>query len=236
MAPPTPTEEDRRPAFGRAFSRATRIAAVRQQHDAGDRSAAISVAQGGKRACHIAPSSRRRQHAAPKRRHTVAKTKNLDGKPRSERRQQAVDENRARLRDAPGAAGSVLDPHAARCVDQDGDNRVTRVEVGAPGHGAQQKHDEREESDKPEGDERSSADGSEGAAVVGEPSNQAGSGNDEGNRPPWQRVREGHAGLLLLGQGFVVASDESTVVVRYAVAAARAQAILQALASGLGNH
>ena len=91
----------------------------------------------------------------------------------------------------------------------------------------EQKDDERQQRDEAQGDEDAGGARRQRAPVVGEPRDEAGGGDDEGESPPGERMREGHAGLLLPGQRLVVSGDHLPVVVWHALAAAGAEAILE---------
>ena len=155
---------------------------------------------------------------------------------RTERRQQAIDEDRrARsIRRSPPPASSML---MLREVSTRIATTASRaLGIGAARHGAQQEEDEREKGNEAQRDEDAASLRRQRAPAVGEPCDEAGGRNDEGESPPGKRVREGHAGLLLPGQRFVVSGDQLSVVVWHAIAAAGTQAILKPLPRSRCDH
>ena len=117
-----------------------------------------------------------------------------------------------------------------------GDDRVPRIAIDPASHRPEQEHDERNEGHEAEGHQNPAPRWRQRPPVIGQPRDEGGGTDDEGECPPGKRMCEGHAGLLLLGQRFVVSGDHLPVGVWRAIAAAGVEPVLEATARCRCDH
>ncbi len=112
-----------RPTCHARSARPARVSSVRHHDDARDPLAAIPLAHGGDRAGQIRAARIRAEVIDRRWRKAVADRVQRGREVRGQRGQQLVLEERGRARDARLAVG-VVDAHAARDVDEHGDDGV----------------------------------------------------------------------------------------------------------------
>ena len=212
---------------GRGGIHAAVVAAVGEQDDAGDRR--------GRGSDRAPPAARRRARCGDRSRrgsrrrrgHAIAEPQDLGAKPRRQRRQQVVPTRVARARSMRRAPSASAEPHAARSVDQDGDDGVARAPRRcASTIGRIRQIDDPQQRREPQRRQPAAPPGRDRDVAVREPRDERGRADDGHERPQGKGISERHRLLSCRRDRLEVFRHALLVGVGHALAAAGAQPVL----------
>ena len=174
------------------------VAAIGQEDDPRQRPAAIPIPHGLQRGAEARAPIRRRERRRVRGGYAVAEPQHFRVEARRNGGQQVVLDERARAVD-PARPIGVGEPHAARRVDEDGDDGVGGG-VGAAHHGPHEAEHEPGQRRKAQRREEPAPRRGNRHAAVSQPCHEDGGGGDGHDGPRRKRVAERH--FLMTGSGF----------------------------------